>query len=134
MNAQHVEILRRNLISAAVVFIIAATGWLGRGWLEAQASNWPSVQFTLQAGIPAILFAVWCSTHHIWIKSVWVRIGITLLALGVLAWWANQLIMPFGYEWSQAIPVLVGLVVALLAGISLLAWVKPHLAGWPWWR
>lgn len=128
------EIARRNAVSVVVVLVIAAAGWISRGWLEAQASSWPAVRFTLAMVLPAIAAAAWFSTHHQWVRNGITRFVTTLVVIGMLAWWYSLQVIPANYEWTQSCPVVAWLVVGLVAGVTLLAWAKPHLAGWPWWR
>lgn len=124
---------RGILSNVFVIVVLVAAGWMSRGWLEDQSSNWPSILFTLQIAIPAIIAAVWFSINEQIVKITLVRIIINLAIIGGLLWWYSQLVIPRDYGWSDSLPTIGGLLIGLLAGVTFLSWIKPHLADWPWW-
>lgn len=123
--------IRGYAINIMITVLFLAGGWMGRGWLEEQSQNWDNTKFTMQVVVPVILAAGWFATHDYWIKSKIIRFVLDVIVIiGLGAWFVN-LTQPANYEWTDGLPVVAALVGALVVGVSILAWAKPYLAGWP---
>lgn len=134
MSEKMKVILSRNGMSAFTVLLFVSIGWMTRGWLEAQADSWDSLQYTLQRVVPVLAFLLWVSFDETFIKSGFIRIALNGILLVGLIWWQAGLSSPVGYSVLGGVPVLLALLVGLLLGITVLAVLKPHLASWPWWK
>lgn len=120
--------------SILVVLAIAVPVWFGRDWLEQQAAAWPSIRFTLQAIVPVLAAATWWALDQDVITSRAVRWVLNVVIIGALLWWFNNLVIPANYVWTDAVPVIIGVIAFLGAGVTLLGWAKPYLAGLKWWE
>lgn len=135
MNNDKVKyIVSHVAVSILTVTAFVAVGWIGRGVLEMYLDSWRNLQFTLQMAVPVLIAAVFLATLNYWLKPWWLRVLVVLGVFGALMAWFSTLTQPFDYNWLDGLPAVGLLLLVVFGGVSILAWLKPHLASWPWWK
>lgn len=125
------ERMRGIVVSSFVTALFVAAGWIGRGWFQGHETHWANTLFTAQVLMPVLLASGWFATHDALIRSRFIRFVVSIGVLAGVGVWFVNLTEPLHYKWTDGLPFVIALVLALAAGISVLAAAKPHLPDWP---
>lgn len=134
MNARTKYIIRANAVNVFAAVVLVTTGWMLSVWLPIRSEDWGSLKFTLGIAVPVLLFLVWVTIAHTVVRNGILRFLANAAALMlVLAVFMNST-YPIGYQWYDGLPAIGLLFLVAVLGSVFLAWLKPHMASWPFWR